>query len=388
MKSIKSIYIKAIFVFISILFFFAMAYILNKPIEGDVPTAARKRFFAKAQVSQMLNSDASPDVWTEGLSIGMQEAIVTIKSGQHKGEELSILNYLSAYGNVNLKEGTRIIVNIDYDEQNNPYVVYIVNYDRSVVIILLVVVFIGLLVTLGGKKGVAAVLGLAFNIFSIWFLLIPLLKRGFPSIPSAVLIVALATSVSLLLLNGFSKKTFCAAIGCIGGVAIAGIVAFIAGKLTPINGFNMGEAEELVLRASDSGLRISGLLVSGILISSLGAVMDISMSVVSPMAEIHEINPKISRKDLFKSGINIGRDTMGTMANTLILAFAGASLNMLILFRIFDYPSMQVFNSDLMTIEIIQGLSGSIGIVLTVPLVSVLTAFIYTKKKKSQITKR
>lgn len=366
---------------VTILFFWGAVYILNKPREGEVPTAASKAIFVKAHVSGVVNSNAREDYWTEGLRVGVQEVQVTIDSGKYKGKELPAFNYLSAYGNVDLKEGTRIIVWLDYDEYNNPYVISITNYDRGTVLILLIIVFVGLLVFFGGKKGISAVLGLAFTMLSIWFLLIPLLKRGFPPIWGAILIVALTTGVSLFLLNGYSKKTLCATIGCIGGVTIAGMVAYIVGTLTPINGFNMSEAEELVLRAGDEGLKISGLLVSGILIASLGAVMDISMTVTSAIAELYEMNPKVKRKDLFQSGLNIGRDAMGTMANTLILAFAGSSLNMLILFRVFNYPYLQIFNSDLMTIEIIQGLSGSIGIVLTVPLVAFITSTLYTQKR-------
>jgi uncharacterized membrane protein len=184
----------------------------------------------------------------------------------------------------------------------------------------------------------------------------------------------------LTFLNGFSKKTIGAVIGCIGGVTIAGLIAYLAGIISPINGFNMPEAEELVLRAGEN-IKISGLLVSGILISALGAVMDVALMITSAVSELYTMNPKASRKMLFKSGINIGRDAMGTMANTLILAFAGASLNMLLLFRIFDYPYLQIMNSDLMIVEIIQGLAGSIGIVLTVPLVAALSAGMYGKSQ-------
>ena len=356
-------------------------YVLNMPIKGEVPTAASKLIFEKAHVSELLNENASPDYWTEGLRLGTQEVIVTIDSGPYKDQELYVTHYLSAYDNVDLKQGTAIIVRLDLDAQKQPYVVYIANYDRSFVLIALALIFALLLILLGGKKGISALLGLIFTILSIWFLLIPLIQRGVPSILASILIVAVTTIVSLFLLNGFSLKTLCATLGCIGGVTIAGIMAYVAGVMTPINGFNMTEAEELILRASDSGLKISGLLVSGILIASLGAVMDIALTITSAVSELHDMNPKANRLELFKASLNIGRDAMGTMANTLILAFAGASLNTLILFRVFDYPYLQIFNSDMITIEIIQGLAGSIGIVLTVPFVAALSAVTFGKKQ-------
>lgn len=354
---------------------------LNKPIDGSTATAASKVMFAKAQVTEIISDQASPDAWTEGLRLGTQEAYFSLKSGPHKGEELYAINYLAAYGNVDLKEGLKVIVRLDVDEAGLPYITSIINYDRTFMLISLAVIFVLSMIIIGGKKGVAAILGLMFTMLSIWFLLIPLIRRGFPAIPAAIIIVAITTFVSLIILNGFSKKSYIAIIGCVGGVTIAGLIAYIAGSVTPINGFNMPEAEEMILRASDEGLRISGLLVSGVLIASLGAVMDVSLSITSAINELHEMNPKAKSKELFKSGINIGKDAMGTMANTLILAFAGAALNMLVLFRVFDYPYIQIFNSDLMSIEVIQGLAGSIGIVLTVPLVAGLSAYLFGHKK-------
>lgn len=361
----------------------AFIYNLNQPMAGQVPTAASKVLFAKGHVTQLLAEAAQTDTWTEGLRLGQQDVEVAIDSGDFKGQVFRTIHYLGAYGNVDLKVGSKIIVRLDYNDGGEPYITNIVNYDRSSVVVGLFAAFVLLLVALGGKKGLASLGGLLFTVLNIWYLLIPLIQRGIPAIPATIILVTITTIVALLALNGPSKKTLIAIIGCIGGVAIAGVVAMAAGEITPMNGFNMPEAEELVLRAWDSKLKISGLLVSGILIAALGAVMDVAMTIASAMSELHTLNPKISAGQLFKSGLNIGRDAMGTMADTLILAFAGASLNTLVLFKIFDYPYLQIFNSDLMVIEIIQGLSGSIGIVLTVPLVAVIGAYLYSGKKLS-----
>jgi len=366
---------------IGLVLFFGVTYYLNQPLEGQVPTAASKVLFAKAQVTQVLGEEASEDAWTEGLRIGIQEVVLRLDSGDYKDTELIAYNYMSAYNNIDLKEGSRVIARLDLDDNGDPYVTDIPNHDRSALLISVVGLFVVLMIIFGGKKGLSALIGLSFTIFSIWFFLIPLIKRGFPAIPAAIILVSITTLVSLIFLNGFSKKTWIAAVGCIGGVTIAGLIASLAGMISPINGFNMPEAEQLILRA-DEGVLISGLLVSGILISALGAVMDVALMIASAVSELITMNPKATRKELFKSGLNIGQDAMGTMANTLILAFAGASLNMLVLFRIFDYPMMQIINSDLMVLEILQGVSGSIGIVLTVPLVALLSASLYAKEVK------
>ena len=366
--------IKVIISAVFLIGFAVLLFALNSPQEGAVSTAASQLKFARARVTKILIDDASPDVWTEGLRLGTQQVFLELESGEFKGEELPAVNYLNAYTNVDLKVGTRVIVRLDYYENGDPYVASVSNYSRDIVLIGLLVLFAALLIGFGGKKGFASLLGLIFTVVSIWFFLIPLIQRGFPAIPASILLVAVTTTVAMMLLNGFSHKTLCAILGCVGGVLVAGVIAVIVGELTPITGFNMPESEEIVLRAGDSGLKISGLLVSGILISALGAVMDTSMSITSSVFELHSMNPSVPRNKLFQSGINIGRDAMGTMSNTLILAFAGTSLNTLILFRVFDYPYLQIFNSDMMAIEVIQGLCGSIGIVLTVPLVAALSA--------------
>ena len=350
-------------------------------------TAAQKRLFAPAKVTAILADNAQPEPWSEGLRLGAQQLELEILRGPYKGAVLQAVNYLSAYANVDCQVGTRVIVRLDLDDAGNPYVLSIPNYDRGTVLLAMVGVFALILVLIGGKKGVMALLGLAYTLAGVWFLLIPMVLRGAPPIPAAVAVAALTAAASLLLLTGFSRKTLCAGLGCICGVAAAGLFAWIVGKLTPISGFNMGEAEDLVLRAGEQPLEIRGLLISGILIASLGAVMDVAMSISSACSELLALDPKITAGRLFRSGMNIGRDAMGTMANTLILAFAGASFNLLLLFQVYGYPMIQIFNSDAMAIELIQSISGSVGILLTVPLVSLFAALLLTRSSPKKPTK-
>ena len=337
-------------------------------------TAARKRLFAVARVTEVISDNAAPDTWTEGRRLGEQYLEVELLSGPYKGTVLETYNYMSAYLNVDAGEGTRIIVRLDLDDNGEPYIIAVPNYDRATVLMGLLAIFALLLIVIGGKKGVLALLGLAYTLACLWFIQVPMILRGASPIPVTILIVALTTVASLVLLTGLSKKTLCATLGCVGGVAVAGLFAAVSGVLSPLNGFNMSEAEELVLRAADSELHISGLFVAGILVASLGAVMDVAMSISSSCWELRELNPSLPKAALFRSGMNIGRDAMGTMANTLILAFSGASLNMLLLFQVYDYPLIQIFNTDAMAMEVIRGVAGSIGIILTAPLVALLSA--------------
>lgn len=380
MKNQKTFCIKLIASFLFFIVFIAILIWINQPLPGDVPTAASQIKFAKAHVTKLISDEAKAEDWTKGLRIGVQEVYLQIDSGEDRGKILPAVNYMSVYNNVDLKVGTKVIARLDIDANGRTYIASIPNYNRGPALLGLTVIFVLFLAVFGGKKGIAAILGLAFAIVDIWFLLIPMIRHGINPILSSIVISAVTTAISLVLLNGFSMKTFCATIGCVGGVAMAGASAALTAVATPINGFNMSEAEELVLRTGGTSLNVSGLLISAILIAALGAVMDVAMTITSAVFEVHQLNPELNRKKLIQSGINIGRDAMGTMANTLILAFAGSALNMLILFRIFDYPYLQIFNSDMMALEIIQGISGSIGIVMTVPLVAFLSAFLCSRK--------
>ena len=349
--------------------------------EDREATAARKRMFAVAEVTDILEDTAEVQDWTEGRRIGQQELEIEVLTGPWKGAVLETPNYLTIYTNVDARVGTRIIVRLDADEQGQPYVLSIPNYNRVPMLLGLMAVFAGLLVLIGWRKGVMALIGLVYTLVCLWFILVPMILRGADPVLVTVVIVALTTAASLLLLTGLSRKTLCATLGCVGGVAAAGLFAAAAGTVSPINGFNLPEAEELVLRAADQGLQISGLFVSGILVASLGAVMDVAMSIASACWELRQVDPKLPRTALFRSGMNIGRDAMGTMANTLILAFAGSSLNTLLLCQVYDYPLIQIFNADAIAVEMIRGVAGSIGILLTVPLVALLSARLMSPRK-------
>lgn len=379
----KNLKLRIITVVIMVIVFISAAVLLNRPDPDDVLTSAQKRLFAVAKVTDILSDNATPDTWTEGRRIGMQELEVTVLTGEHKGSVLETTNYLNAYYNVDAKLGTRVIVRLDYNDAGELYVVSISNYDRSSILMIALIAFAILMILIGGKQGARALFGLLFTLLNLWYILIPLVLKGVSPVLATILIATYTSAGALLMLTGYTKKTLCALLGCVGGVVAAGIFAWVITKLTPMNGFNMSEAEELVVRASDSPIKISGLLISAILLSTLGALMDTSMSIASALHEVYDQNPSISRKQIFRSGMNIGRDAMGTMANTLILAFVGSAFNLLILFQVYKYPLIQILNSDMMAIEILQGIAGSIGIIATTPLVAALCAIIFRFKEKN-----
>ena len=221
---------------------------------------------------------------------------------------------------------------------------------------------------------------MGYTVVCICFLLLPLALKGFSPIPLTCVIVVITSVVCFILIGGERKKVVAAALGCISGVIAAALIAHIAASIGGVTTFQMDEAEALLLVKADSNLNIRGLFISGIIIASVGAVMDIAMSIASALDEVHTLNPERNWKELFVSGMNIGRDAMGTMANTLVLAFVGSSLNMMILIYSYGVSFVQLVNTDFVAIELIQAIAGSSGIVLTLPCVSLISALLLTGK--------
>ncbi|HJA34218.1 MAG TPA: YibE/F family protein [Candidatus Mediterraneibacter merdigallinarum] len=358
---------------------------INRPKEGETAVDSSRMVYAPARVTAVLSDNAQEDFENaEGRRVGDQELEIRILSGDHKDEIMTVTNYMSALFNVDVQQGDRIIVRIMTDEDGS-YYASVFNYDRGIVLGGFLLVFFVLLAALGGKKGLGALAGLLLTLGCIWFILIPCLLRGVPAIPVTIAVSAVSAAAGLIFLNGYSKKTFCAVCGCVGGVLVSGIAAAVVGTLSPMNGFNMQEAENLILYGADEGLKVSGLMVCGVLISALGAVMDVALGIASSVWEMKEQNPDASAGSLFRSGMQIGKDAMGTMANTLILAFAGSSLNMLILVQTYDIPFLQLINTDSIALEVVQSVAGSVGILLTVPLVAFISARLMARRKKAGV---
>lgn len=337
--------------------------------------------YETARVVEIYENNTVVDETTENVVRGSMRLKVEILSGRYKGEYADTVNYFGAVNNVIVDVGDKVSVRID-TMGKDVYEVSIYNYYRTSVIVAIVLLFILALVVIGGKQGVKAVAGLVFTILCIVFILVPLCLKGYSSIPMTCFVIFITNVVCYALIGGFQTKTVTACIGSISGVIIAAILAYIAEKLTGITTFQMDEAEALILVKSSNPLKMRGLFISGILISAQGAVMDIAMSIASALDELHIHKPQLKAKELFKSGMNIGKDAMGTMANTLVLAFAGNSFNMMILIYSYGVSFNQLINTDFVAIEVIRAVAGSLGIVLTVPIVAGISAYIYQYKDK------
>ena len=214
-----------------------------------------------------------------------------------------------------------------------------------------------------------------------------MIYRGHSPIMSAVLVVALTTVATIYLVGGASKKTLSAIGGSIGGVLIAALFALFFSKISGITGYNVSDIEDLIYIQEQTNIKVGELLFAGILIASMGAVMDVAMSISSTIEEISFQNPGLTRTELFLSGMRVGRDMMGTMSNTLILAFAGGSINTLVFIYAYNYEYLQVINMYSVGVELIQGIASSMGVIMTVPLSSGLAAWWHGKKAEYELNK-
>lgn len=335
------------------------------------------------RVLRVVEDHKTVDEEMDGIWRGSMTLEVEILTGRYKGDTAIVENYFSSLYNVRVAEGDKVSIRIDTTGEDE-YQVSVYNYYRVPQMIGCIVAFVLLLVLIGGKKGAKSVAGLAFTVVCILWILLPLALKGYSPLAVTILLILVCNFVSFFLIDGISTKTVVAAIGSMLGVLAGAVFALIAQNAMSITTYQMDEAETLLLITSTTELKIRDLFLCGILISCMGAVMDVAMSICSAVAEIHQVDRSLGMAKLFASGMNIGRDAMGTMANTLILAVAGTSLNMMLMIYSYDVSFQQLMNTDFVAIEIIQCIAGSVGIVCTVPLVALLSAAVFGKKDKKR----
>ena len=325
------------------------------------------------------------EVVTGAVTDKVQEVVVEITEGDYIGEEFTtdyVLSYDMA-GKIMAHEldvGDRVTVEITEDE-NGTATATVLDVVRANYIIGLLVLYLLSVILVGGKKGIRAILGLLLTILLIYFIMVKGIYSGknaiITSIITAILIIV---GTFIIIGDGINKKILTAAIGTLGGVLSAGIIALIFNNIAKMTGGGE-EAIQLSLNMTTINFNFRDLLFSGILIASLGACMDVGMSIASSLDEIKLKNPEITGKELFKSGMNIGRDVIGTMTNTLILAYVGSSLTLILLFMACNMSLAEILNKETIAEEIISAITGSMGVVYTIP----ITSIVYSVLNKDKV---
>ncbi|MBF8982433.1 YibE/F family protein [Lutibacter sp. B2] len=369
----KSIIFTFIFILLTTLFVNAQA---NEEIEEPKSYSETAIVMSAEKIEEQMNS-VEPIEQT-------QQVKLEITSGKYKGESFEIINVLS--GNyafdIPVKVGDKVVVVIEELEDYNIQV-SIVEYVRKDYIVYLCIVFVILILLVGRMKGLKATITLALTMFAIVKILLPMILKGVNPIPITILIAVGITIITMFIIGGFNSKSIAAIAGTTGGVLTAGLIAYWIGSKVRLTGLGSEEATMLLYIPQGVKFNFRSLLFSGIIIGSLGAVMDIGMSIASAMEEIYKANQDMTRKELFTSGMNVGKDVMGTMTNTLILAYTGSSIPLLLLFMAYETSMIKILNLDMVATEIIRSLAGSIGLILTIP-ITALVASTLMKSKKNQ----
>ena len=339
---------------------------------------------AKAKVLTIhyddLDVKEKPDGYEKYLR--KQEMDIEILDGIHIGEKFKIRNTIQTVEvyYIVVKEGEKIIVNMTEDQDGEVTSIHIYERARANYAYLLIGLFVISILIVGRRKGINAIVSLVITGIVIIKGLLPSILKGYNPVLMTLISCAIIIACSLILLIGINRKSITAALSTLGGVTIAGVIAMIVGSSAYVTGLAGEHAQTIAFTYKDLNLDFRGILFAGIIIGALGAVMDVCISITSSLYEMMDIKSDITPKQLMKSGMNIGKDIIGTMSNTLILAYVGGAIQLILLLMVLNTSYTQIINLDMMMSEIVTALAGSIGLVWSVPL-TILLVILFREKK-------
>ena len=343
--------------------------------------AAEYAEYENAVITEVLSDNTFTDPAADNALRGEQILLAEVKTGQYKGEIMQVYGYVGPLygGQLKVGDGATLLISTYAD---GSHVATVYEYNRLPALAVIVALFLIATVAVGGKVGAKSLVALAMTLVCLFWILIPLLMKGAPTLLTVFLVCAYITVVTMVILGGVQRKTVCAALGTIAGTALALLFGLAAQSLARVDGLRLTDVEPLLqLRQTGTPLGLRGLLVGGIVISALGAVMDVAMSIASALTEVHTVAPNRNTRELFRSGMNIGRDMVGTMTNTLILAFLGSGFALIIYLYSLGLSPYQLISSSYLTIEVVSSISSSIGVILSVPLTALISSVILTRGK-------
>ena len=264
--------------------------------------------------------------------------------------------------------GDRVIVYATWNENGSGYHdPYVVDLYRQNSLLTLCLIFALFLLFVGGKHGLGALCGLLITGALVWYWLLPFILRGGNPLLGTAGVCAIVAVISVPLIAGFNRKTLAAIIGVVIGVTLAGVLAWATGNAARIVGIEYDNASMLAVLPQAALLDMRGVFMAGILIGCLGAMMDTGLSVASAVYEMRALHPKMNRRNLWAAGMNVGRDILSMMSSTLILAYAGTAVPLMMILAAYNIPLMVILNSDMIAAEVIRSIAGTIGLCLAVP---------------------
>lgn len=242
----------------------------------------------------------------------------------------------------------------------------------------LALLFLAALLLFGRAKGFSTIVSLAFTCAAVFLIFVPSVLAGHNMYLSSLVVCLFVIAMTLLLVNGADMKSLAAGLGCVGGVAVSGLLVLAANLSLQLTGLVDEQSVYLLYLNPDAPIDLKGVIFSSIVIGGMGATLDVSVSISAALSEVRHAMHRPTRAALFKSGMTIGRDIMGTMANTLVLAYIGSSLSLVLLLLVHAGSLTDLMNREIIVVEMLRALAGSIGLLCTIPLTSLLAAYVYT----------
>ena len=333
-------------------------------------------------IGEVIKTDNSAIISSGLIQSGEQSCTVKIQNGIFEGRELEGVNFLS--GSLEKDKvyevGDRALLTISFDGQEIKSVVMSDHYRLNKEIILLAI-FAVFLVIFAGKNGFQAILSFIITVLMIWKILVPCYLKGYSPVWVGIIITAILTAIIIFFVYGLDKRTVAATSGALLGVMTTCILGVVFTDLFQIHGAIMPNAESL-LYSGYQYLDLTAIFMSSIFIGASGAMMDLAVDITSAIAEVVEKKPDIRKKEAILSGMNVGRAAMGTMTTTLLLAYSGGYVSLLMVFMAQGTPIDHILNYKYVAAEVLDTVVGSFGLVTVAPFTAVMAGVLLTGRRK------
>ncbi len=342
----------------------------------------------KAQVIKIVGTKkVEYDLGGENPDTGKEIVFLAkVLTGEAKGTEIKALQTIDPFTGASIKEveaGDKVIL-YRLDNEGSDYEWVLGEYLRTDALMIMGIAFLFFLVIFGRLKGFNTIISLAFTCVAIFAVFIPSVLQGFNIYFWSIITCIFIITMSFLIIYGANKKSLSAGIGCLVGILVSGFLTLLMNRVLKLTGL-VSEESLYVIRVNPTHpIDLKAIIFAAILIGAIGAIMDVSMSIAAALAELKEKLEYTPFSLIIKSGMSIGRDIMGTMANTLILAYIGSSLSVVLLLVSYNSSILELMNKEMIVVEILQSLVGSFGILVTIPVTSLVCAYLFSERVKTE----
>ena len=375
-------------VYISTILFSIVFILLGNLICTPEDSVEGGEIYYKAVVTEVGIAEESEYSLDDGETMVTSKRIpfsALVKSGPYKGDTVEVIQDVDdmyAYQPRDVRVGDKILISRpNYDVPGDGEEWVLIEYNRIDTIIWLVAAFLLLIVIIGRTKGISTIISLIFTVLAIFLVYIPSILKGYNIYVMTIIVSVFIIFMSLILISGWNKKTLCAIFGNVMGIAIAGILATIVSRALGLTGII--DQDYVLLTLMETPIDLRAIVWGGVCIGALGAVMDVAMSIASAMNELNDTMKDKSFFNMLRSGMNIGRDAIGTMTNTLILAYIGGALATVLLLVMYNKNLYYLFNMEMIMVEILAAIAGSIGILAAVPATALFSAYVFNRKSNN-----